>query len=89
MAVAYMLGLGAWRMRGGSTQDSVLPLAFREMRWQLVDHNGRGVRPQDWLGRPAMVFFGFTWCPDATTVSNGVCRHRADVWFAWCAKPFC
>lgn len=72
VAVAYMLGLGAWRMRGGAAPDSVLPLPFREMRWQLVDHNGRAVRPQDWLGRPAMVFFGFTWCPDVcpTTLSE-------------------
>jgi protein SCO1 len=32
--------------------------------FQLVDQNGRGVSAQDLKGRPFLVFFGFTHCPD-------------------------
>lgn len=30
----------------------------------LVDHNGRTVTDRDFSGRPTLVFFGFTSCPD-------------------------
>lgn len=71
-AVAFMLGLGAWRTRGRSSANAVLPLPIGEMGWRLTDHRGEAVRPADWLGRPGMVFFGFTWCPDVcpTTLSD-------------------
>lgn len=32
--------------------------------FQLVDHNGRTITDQDMKGRPFLVFFGFTHCPD-------------------------
>ena len=34
------------------------------MAFDLTDHRGNQVRPTDWLRRPTIVFFGFTWCPD-------------------------
>lgn len=30
----------------------------------LVDHHGRAVTDHDYLGKPTLVFFGFTFCPD-------------------------
>jgi protein SCO1/2 len=30
----------------------------------LVDHNGKALTHRDMLGRPYLVFFGFTHCPD-------------------------
>ena len=30
----------------------------------LVDHRGKSVTERDYLGKPALVFFGFTNCPD-------------------------
>lgn len=70
-AVAFMLGLGAWRTRNRPSANAALPLPISDMGWQLTDHRGQTVRPADWLGSPAMVFFGFTWCPDVcpTTLS--------------------
>ena len=67
-----MLGVGAYRTRNRPTRSELLPLPIGEMSWALTDHQGRSVRPKDWAGRPVMVFFGFTWCPDVcpTTLSD-------------------
>lgn len=64
--LAFTLGLGAWRIRDREIvqQDPRLPLPLSSMDWRLVDHRGEPVVPADWVGRPALVFFGFTWCPD-------------------------
>jgi protein SCO1/2 len=32
--------------------------------FQLIDQNGRAVTEQDFKGKPFLVFFGFTYCPD-------------------------
>jgi protein SCO1/2 len=42
-----------------ATQPSSVGGPFR-----LVDHNGRTVTEADFAGRPFLVFFGFTHCPD-------------------------
>ncbi|NGQ92932.1 SCO family protein [Rhodobacter sp. HX-7-19] len=71
-AVAFMLGVGAFRTRNRPSRSEVLPVPIGQMTWTLTDHQGRLVRPSDWAGRPVMVFFGFTWCPDVcpTTLSD-------------------
>ena len=73
-AVVGTLALGAWRAPPPPlvVTDPHRPLPLSLMDWRLLDHEGRGVTPADWLGRPAMVFFGFTWCPDVcpTTLSD-------------------
>lgn len=33
--------------------------------WQLVDHDGRVFRSESLNGQPALLFFGYTHCPDA------------------------
>lgn len=70
--MAFMLGLGAYRTRNGPVLNAALPLSMSETSWQLTDHRKRAVRSADWIGRPTMVFFGFTWCPDVcpTTLSD-------------------
>jgi len=42
------------------------------MKFRLTAVDGRTVGPVDWIGRPTIVFFGFTWCPDIcpTTLAN-------------------
>lgn len=71
-AVAFMLGLGAWRTRNQPEHNAVLPIPLPMMGWQMTDHRGQSVRPADWSGRPVVAFFGFTWCPDVcpTTLSD-------------------
>jgi protein SCO1/2 len=63
-SVAFMLGLGASRTRDVAPANPVLPLPVTGMDWTLTNHRGATVMPTDWIGRPVMAFFGFTFCPD-------------------------
>jgi protein SCO1/2 len=67
-----MLGLGALRTRDVAPTDPLLPLPVTAMDWTLINHRGATVTPADWIGRPVMAFFGFTFCPDVcpTTLSD-------------------
>ena len=72
-ALAFTLGLGWWKTRSRAQSGAgLLPLPIADMSFTLTDHRGNTVRPADWIGRPTMVFFGFTWCPDVcpTTLSD-------------------
>ncbi|HVE71035.1 MAG TPA: SCO family protein [Thermoanaerobaculia bacterium] len=43
--------------------------------WQLVDHDGRGFRSESLRGQPALLFFGYTHCPDfCPTMMSTVAR---------------
>ena len=72
-ALAFTLGLGWLQSRGRAQPPAaLLPLPIGEMGFALTNHRGEPVRPADWIGRPTMAFFGFTWCPDVcpTTLSD-------------------
>lgn len=72
-ALALTLGLGWWKTRSRAQSGAgLLPLPIADMSFALINHHGNTVRPSDWIGRPTMVFFGFTWCPDVcpTTLSD-------------------
>lgn len=72
-AAGFMLTLGWWRSGGQPmTGRDLLPIPIRDMSFSLTDHNGQPFAPSQWLGRPTMVFFGFTFCPDVcpTTLSD-------------------
>jgi protein SCO1 len=72
-AVGFMLALGWWRT-GAPPQSGLdlLPIPIPDMSFNLTDHRGLPFAPAEWLGRPTMVFFGFTFCPDVcpTTLSD-------------------
>lgn len=68
-AVSASLVFGWWQVDGPGSpeekiQESKLPLPIAQMDFSIVDHNGNRVVPVDWIGRPLLVFFGFTYCPD-------------------------
>lgn len=61
------LALG-FRLRRGSSENDLaqthIPDDLTEMGWRLINQNGNTVTPQTLIGRPLLVFFGFTYCPD-------------------------
>ena len=73
-AVTVTLFVGWWRVDGpGATRpEPLLPSALTAMEFELIDHDGDAVGPDALIGRPSMVFFGFTYCPDIcpTTLSD-------------------
>jgi protein SCO1/2 len=73
-AAGLTLFVGWWRVDGpGATEPSgLLPRPLADMDFRLMDHEGRLVGPESLIGRPSMVFFGFTFCPDVcpTTLSD-------------------
>ncbi|MBL6430167.1 MAG: SCO family protein [Maritimibacter sp.] len=73
-ALVIALFVGWWQVDGPGAPEpeGQLPLALSAMDFSLTDHDGNEVGPETLIGRPAMVFFGFTYCPDVcpTTLSD-------------------
>ena len=73
-ALGLTLGVGWWRVDGPGAAKTAdpRPLALSAMEFRLNDHEGNEVSPATLIGRPSMVFFGFTYCPDVcpTTLSD-------------------
>lgn len=73
-AFGLMLLVGWWRVDGPGAPEPVekWPVPLSAMEFTLTDHEGTEVGPDTLLGRPSMVFFGFTYCPDVcpTTLSD-------------------
>ncbi len=72
--LASVLLFGWWQVDGPGAPEStgLLPLDLSVMDFSLTDHEGNEVGPESLIGRPSMVFFGFTYCPDVcpTTLSD-------------------
>lgn len=77
-AVGFLLTLGWWRSRPDTGRD-LLPVPISDMDFTLTDSRGQPFAPAQWLGRPTMVFFGFTFCPD-------VCPTTLNDISAWLAE---
>ena len=73
-ALVLALFVGWWRVDGPGAPEpeGPLPLPLSAMSFRLTDHEGNEVGPETLIGRPSMVFFGFTYCPDVcpTTLSD-------------------
>lgn len=78
VAVVFTLVLGRWwAEKYPQPVSGILPLPISEMSFKLTDTRGRTVQPTDWIGRPTMVFFGFTWCPEICSTTLG----KISSWF--------
>lgn len=69
LAVALIVALGGCERgadRASAPAASAIGGAFR-----LIDTDGRPVTDQDLRGRPTVVFFGFTYCPEVCPTTLG------------------
>jgi protein SCO1/2 len=83
IALALIARLGVWDALFPSSAPSYGAVMVKP--FELVDQTGRKVTERDMLGRPAVVFFGFTYCPEVcpTTLADmsnwlGALGHDAD-----------
>ena len=72
--LAFALIVGWWQVDGPGAETAIgqRPLPLTEMEFSLTDQNGQSVGPDRLVGRPSLVFFGFTYCPDVcpTTLAD-------------------
>ena len=77
VGLAASIGIGWWQVDGpgsdrpmNKTKAVISPI--KSMSFSLTDHEGASVGPEILLGRPSMVFFGYTFCPDVcpTTLAD-------------------
>ena len=75
-ALLLMAGLGACRPAGQNSQPALsqAPLAGAAIGgpFALIDKNGQTVRWSDFAGSYRIVYFGYTFCPDACPTDMGV-----------------
>lgn len=73
-AIGFVLFVGWWRVDGpgAAPELGLRPLPLTEMEFRLTDQEGQMVGPETLVGRPSLVFFGFTYCPDVcpTTLAD-------------------
>lgn len=60
------LAFGWWQVDGPSSKQNSrnIPAPLTEMNFQMINHLGAKVAPEQLVGKPTMIFFGFTYCPD-------------------------
>ncbi len=77
LSLTAAIGFGWWQVDGPGAEQAAgktaaIPSPIGDMSFSMVDHEGAPVGPEDLLGRPSMMFFGFTFCPDVcpTTLAD-------------------
>ena len=73
-AIAFALFVGWWQVDGlgAGPVPGKRSLPLTAMDFSLTNQDGEDVKPASLIGRPSMIFFGFTYCPDVcpTTLSD-------------------
>ncbi len=62
LGVSAVLGLYAWN--ASWIEKSVSGVALIGGPFEMVNQNGAKVTEKDFAGKPALIFFGYTFCPD-------------------------
>ncbi len=64
--LVLLLTVGWWRSDNSSAEKQlgVRPFPLTEMDFSMTDHEGNQVGPKTLIGKPSLVFFGFTYCPE-------------------------
>lgn len=64
LAALVMVGCSDQSWRTADVDDVMPPLDF-----SLVDENGDNVQAEKYLGKPTLVYFGYTYCPDVCPIT--------------------
>jgi cytochrome oxidase Cu insertion factor (SCO1/SenC/PrrC family) len=82
LGLAVLLGLVAYDFRAffpsSSEGEQVAPVAIGGA-FTLVDENGLTRHPEDFSGKLMLVYFGYTYCPDACPTALQDMSHAIDL----------
>jgi protein SCO1/2 len=65
--IVVLVGFAGWIVVDWSRNDRGTPAIGGP--FTLMDHNGRTVTEADFKGKPTLIYFGFTYCPDVCPTS--------------------
>jgi protein SCO1/2 len=66
VGLILVAGAGVWIWSGGPAPPAPIPSGSARLggTFTLVDTQGRTVTDKDFLGKPTVYYFGFTYCPE-------------------------
>jgi protein SCO1/2 len=82
--LSFALALGWWQVDGPGRRDLSGGVEIKGVpqiggSFMLVDHTGKTVTEKSYLGRPVLVFFGFTNCPDVCPTTLFELTNRLEI----------
>ncbi len=78
LAVLVICGLLLYQLYQRSVSDTPAGEALIGGPFELTDQNGNTVTDQSFKGRLMLIYFGFTYCPDACPTALGVMSAALD-----------